>query len=482
MNKAKTSLSTPDSSMTNITYPRSVAPEAVFTQETFDCLTSSLFSWRQGPGQIGALHLHACWGETSVLTRRYQGQSIYLYYMLMSGVLRLYEATQLPRWSRLARDIVANLLDLQAPNGGFIHGAAEAEPAYVPEITCPIHQFLPIHVLMDYYAWPHAEDSTKREIRDAIDRHWQWSQKTLWRSGNAWIRPLDFAGWCGVTNQDLVAIASLARYAHLFGDSSRFDQFGAPSLEVYLSPRYWHRKMGLMERGDSENFVERSTYYEWILGMLEKIGSYTQDHRIDELVENISIHLLDAAYQHEDGHVHLSWGAQTHLLAKSSVAGWTRAPLTLVGYPWLLSHLRAFAGQREEKRMMHVVSQIESTLASYVFSDGTIPGAIAAKDPIFSIVTSPSSGSLGLWLFLINRLGTKLQDPKPVTVPRIQRSRGDLRWSSSPRLWRIDRAGRQLFAGLKRNPGAVAIGPDEQIAGADIGELDHPEVIEQVLY
>ncbi len=75
----------------------------------------------------------------------------------MAGVLHMYEHTKSPRWGRMARDIDATLLYVQAPNGGLIHAAAEAEPAYVPEITCPILQFLPIHVLLDYYTWPRGD-------------------------------------------------------------------------------------------------------------------------------------------------------------------------------------------------------------------------------------------------------------------------------------------------------------------------------------
>ncbi len=461
-------------------YPKETNPDAVFTQETLDRLTTSLMSWQQGPGNFGGLHLHACWGETSVLTRRYHGQTIFTSKMLLEGAMRLFETTDHPRWKRLAEEIVSNILFLQARNGGFIHAAAEAEPTYVPEITCPIHQFMPIVALLEYAAWANADADLQAQIRPAIDRHWEWSLKQLWRSGNALQhRPLGFPGWCGVTNQDLVAIASLAMYAQVYGDSRRFVEFGAPSLEVYLGPDYYHPQIGLMERGDNENFVERTAYYEWILSMLETIRVCTGDDRLFEVTDNIGSHLFEAPFTWKDGLLHLSWGAQTLPDDKSSVPAWIRTPITLTAYPALISHLHRFLSRHPDRTRAAQVSELEGTLASYVFADGTIPGALGAKEPLFSIVTSPVS-SLGLWLFLVERLGDKLRSPAYAPTGCIHRTNGNLVWKSNEHLWSIEKDGQRRFAGLKLNPGAVAIGPDETIAGADFKELEHCDVRESI--
>ena len=63
--------------MIKLTLPRKeVDPEDVWTQETFNRAHAQLMSWQQGPGAFGDLHLHACWGESSVLSRRYHGQTV----------------------------------------------------------------------------------------------------------------------------------------------------------------------------------------------------------------------------------------------------------------------------------------------------------------------------------------------------------------------------------------------------------------------
>lgn len=463
-------------------YPKETNPNDVFTQDTLDRLTTSLLSWQQGPGNFGGLHLHACWGETSVLTRRYQGQTTYTSKLLLEGAMRLFEATRDPRWKRLAQEIIANLLFLQARNGGFIHAASEAEPAYVPEITCPIHQFLPIVALLEYAAWPHADADLQPQIRPAIDRHWEWSLKQLWRSGNAMQRrPLGFPGWCGVTNQDLVAIASLAMYAQVYGDSSRFVEFGKPSLEVYLGPKYYHPQIGLMERGDSVNFVERTPYYDWILAMLEKIRVCTGDDRLWEVTDNIGCHLFDALFTGNDGQLHLSWGAQTSPDDRTSVPAWIKAPITLGAYPTLIRLMRRYLARHPDRMRAAQVAELERTVACYVFADGTLPGALGAKDPLFSIVTSPASGSIGLWLFLLERLGDKVRSPAHAPSGCIHRTNGVLTWKSNDRMWAIEQAGQRMFAGLKLNPGAIAIGPQETIAGADFQELERCDIRETIV-
>ena len=460
-------------------YPRRVDPNTVFTQETLDRLTTSIMFWQQGPGNLGALHLHACWGVTSVLTRRYHGQSISMGRSLLHGAMRLFEATGNLRWKRMADDVITNILFLQAPNGGFIHAVAELEPAYVPEETCTIHQFLPILTLLEYAAWAHGDHDLQARIRPAIDRHWEWSLGYLWRSGNAWQHPpLEFPGWCGVTNQDLVAITSLVLYAQLYGDASRFVEFGEPTLEVYLGPDYYFPAIGLMERGDGENFVERTGYYSVVLSTLETIRAYTGREQLQEVIDNIAGHVFDAIFTWEDGQSHLSWGAETWPDDKTSVRRWLRTPITLNGYPETLKDMQRFLARHPDETGAAQVAQLERTLASYVFADGTIPGALGATDPIFSIVTSPVSGALAMWLFLIDRLGEELRSPAHAPTGCIHRVKDGLKWKSNERMWAIEKDGHRLFAGLKLNPGAVVIGPDETIAGGDLAELDRCDVLE----
>jgi hypothetical protein len=49
-------------------------------------------------------------------------------------------------------------------------------------------------------------------------------------------------------------------------------------------------------------------------------------------------------------------------------------------------------------------------------------------------------------------------------------------------MWSIERDKVRAFAGLKDNPSGIAIGPDEEIAGADFSKLTtaKPEVVEEL--
>ncbi len=472
-------------------YPRDVKPEEVFTQETLDRLTTSLFTWQQGPGHLGGLHLHSCWGTTSVLTRRYHGQSLYMAMGLLEGARRLFAATGGLRWKRLADDVVSNILFMQARNGGFIHAVGESEPAYWPEVTCTVHQFLPIITLLEYAEWEHADPTLKALIRPAIDRHWEWSLGLLWRSGCPPYLPppLEFPGWCGVANQDLTAITSLALYGKVYGDWGRFEEYGQPSLEVYTSPRYYFPQIGLLARVAAKDYVEIEpiVYHAEILAMLARLRACAGEPRLLEMMDNISRRLFDALFVWEDGHLHLSWRAKVSLDDKSCVQEWLRTPLTLEGYPILLTYLRRYlAGSPEETKAAQLAA-LERTLASYVFADGTIPIALGAKDPIFSIVTSPASGSLNLWTFLLERLGDKICDPAYRPTACLQRHRGNLTWKSNERMWAIEQDGRRRFAGLKAEVGAFVVGPEETVVTSwgpkvDFGELNRADITETVAF
>ena len=283
-----------------------------------------------------------------------------------------------------------------------------------------------------------------------------------------------------MTNQDLVAIAALALYAQLYGDASRFMAYGQPSLDIYLGPKYYYSAIGLTERGDSENFVECTAYYEVILRMLEHIRVYTGDDRLLEMADTITVHLFDALFTWEDGLLHLSWGAKTFSADKSALQGWNRTPITLSAYPGLIGHLWRYLARHPDESRAAQVRALERTLAAYVFADGMIPAALGSEDPLFSIVTSPVSGSLGLWTFLIDRLGDTLCRPDHVPSGCIHRTNGRLTWKSNNRLWAIERDGKRLFTGLKPNPGSIAIGPDETIARTDLAELDGCDTMETV--
>jgi len=459
-----------------LTYPRlEVSPEEVFTQETFEKLTAYLFSWQQAPGALGGLHLHPCWSETSSLTRRYHGQTACFSSFLIDGVLRLHEVTKDRRWEKMAHQIAENLLFLQAPEGGFIHASAEFEPTYTCQETCPIHQFLPIQALLRYAEWDGARTELREEVRQAIDRHWHWFQGEWWMRGNGWQHPLPLPGWCGVTNQDLVVVAALAWYGRVFGDNSRYDQYGKPVLDAYLSPAYYHETLGLFERGDKPNFVERTNYYDLILDAMEIIHACTGDERLPHVMENVILAFEGATFQTPDELVHLAWGAETDPVDKTRICGWIREQIVMAAYPSHLVHLRRFLQRNDSAVIQSLTDGLEKTLAAYTYVDGTIPGSLG-KAPLLSIV--PGSDVLRFWVFLIHYLGKSVKSPtRKESVPVIRRA-GSLEWATNQRLWRICDGGIRQFGGLKNNPGAISVGPEEALPGADFSTLQHAEYLE----
>ena len=468
-----------------INYPRKgLTYKDVINQETFDQLTARIFEWQQGPGNFGGLILHACWGETSVLARRYQGHYTSLYYQLMRGSIQLFKRTANPRWKRLANDIASNLLFLQCDDGGFRHACAEFEPGYNSGKTCPIHQGMPILALLDYAAWEHADPVLRDMIRPAIDRHWEWFNKKFWLIGNGGQRTIRTgAGWCGVTNQDLVIVAALSSYGRIYGDFSRFNEWGKKALDAYLSPHYYFESIGLFERGDSKdfNFVERTPYYGIILLMLERIindlGSM-EDKRLQPVIDNVTTHLFDAAFIAPDGLTHLAWGAKTDPTDKSKVLEWIKSPVTFGEYIRLIPFMEKLLEHHPDKEKQALLDALKNTFAAYVFSDGGFPAALWPADPIITIVTATMGGFVNFWTMLIDLLGDDLRDPAPVPVLCYHRSLGEYKWKSRGSLWAIEKDGVRVFGGYKPLSHGVTHGPDEKPAFGDYSELDNCDIHE----
>lgn len=134
------------------------------------------------------------------------------------------------------------------------------------------------------------------QIHLAFERWWRWIERHWWKRGNAWKKPLEEPGFCGVTNQDLVIVACLAKQAQTNGDWTRYDQFGSPVLDACLSPACYHSETGLFERGDRSNFAERSSYYGIIVPMLKIIHTLTRDGRLPPVIDNVVNGLFRATY------------------------------------------------------------------------------------------------------------------------------------------------------------------------------------------
>ena len=110
--------------MKEITYPiRSRTLKDIATQKNLDNLIAQIENWQQGVGNYGLLNLHSCWGKTSVLDKRYQGQTVSNYQGLAAVFKRLYETTKNPKWWHKTNDVIRNVLYLQQPDGGFRHAS-----------------------------------------------------------------------------------------------------------------------------------------------------------------------------------------------------------------------------------------------------------------------------------------------------------------------------------------------------------------------
>ncbi|MBC2604424.1 hypothetical protein [Puniceicoccus vermicola] len=462
---------------THIQYPRPEATaQSVFTQEMVDMATAHILSWRQAVGNFGTLLLHACWGESSSLQRRYHGQTAPGTYPRFQGMRALFDYTGDETWRWQADDIIANILFLQEPGGGFRHAANEGEPIYSSDPTCPIHQGLPLLTLVEYLDWSGALEERKPAVAEAIEKNLGFLARDWWKKGNVWSGPLPDAGFCGVTNQDLVVVAAMARHAQITGEDHFYKTYGKPTLDFFLSPRFYHENIGLFERGDKPNFTERTGYHDLVIRMLEITHHATGDERLPAVLDNVCNHLFDAVFTDSEGWTYFGWGAETDPDDKSYVKSWTRNPQVMTETPKLLLCLKDHLRRNPNPDQQKTFDKIEQTMAAYVFSDGSIPLTLNGDDDLFKVTSTP----LQIWSYAIQYLGKKLKSPKRTQIPCIHRSTGRVSWRCNQDLWTIEVDGVRQFGGLKSNPSAVVIGPEETLAGADFDRLAEPSVIEKI--
>lgn len=467
--------------MQEIHYPRKgLKLSDVYTQETLDKLLSQIDLWMQGPGVVGGLLLHGCWGKTSVLDKRYQGETVSQYHEFLTAAMNLYEKTGNLKWKHRADNFVSNILFLQEPDGGFRHASAEFEPTFVSGSSCPIHQCRPILALLKYASWEHADLMLLPMIRPAIDRHWEWFQKVFWKIGNGGHRPFPYeAGWCGVTNQDLVVIASLSEYGRVYGDWSRFEAYGKPALDVYLSDAYYYKEMGLFERGDGNNFVERTPYYNIILLMLTVIYNNTKDSRIPDVIDNVVSHLFDAAYIAPDGMTHLAWGAVTDPQDKSKVLDWKKTPVTFGGYSELIQNMQHYLSKHPNEEKQNILDALTETFCGYIFADGTFPTTLWPENPILSLAFTVHDSYL---LPLIEYLGDSIRDSKPVDEICIHRKLGNFSWKQRGKLWEIDKDDVRVYGGYTPYVAGITHGPEEPAFCGSYDDLNDCDVLEIIDY
>ena len=332
---------------------------------------------------------------------------------------------------------------------------------------------MPLRGLLAYYTWPHCDPNLKAPLKEAVDRHLGWFLERFWRRGNAYKKPLPHAGWCGVTNQDLVVVNNLAAYGALFGDWSHYETYGKPALDVYLSDLYYYPEIGKFERGDAANFVERTPYYHIILEMLGSIYAHTEDGRVPAIIKNIGEALFEAAFTAADGNTYLAYGMETDPDDKTMRGEWIQRPC--YASPTLLAEMQRHLHTYPDPQRQRTYDALEKTFCRYVYADGTIPNALGTEDPLFVAVSQNN------WLdLLLSRLDEKtIKNIAPESPLRLERHCDNLVYQSNPAAWRILRDGKVQYTGVKLDSGAIAIG-DEPFARATDLDFSDPDVIEYV--
>lgn len=420
-----------------ICYPSYRSSEEAFGPQTLALMSAQVLSWRQGPGVIGGLHLHECWEDDSVLSRGYHGSTAFTTAIFLDTALLLAQNTGDVLWTHLADNLAAQLLWQQAPEGGFFFAAAEFEPAYSPVQSCPIHQMKPLLALLHYYEAKPSGTPVRSLLKNVAERHVEWFTRYWWRRGSVWSGPLEFPGWCGVTNQDLVVIAALARYGQVFGDWEPFEKYGLSALETYLGPRYFDVKTGLFWRGDSAFLTERCNYMVIILAQLRQIEALCGDKRLPPIIERVEDVLAQAAFCDAQGNTCLSWGADDKETARLGRLTWDKAKTQLgFGFIHALRH------------HPEIANAIEQTLAGLVFADGTFAGLPSARSPLFAVV--PSAWAMAdFWRFLAKRNPQGVGFGDLPSVPSVIRRYAATSFSSWGTGWVIREQGEVRFRGVK---------------------------------
>jgi len=471
-----------------ITYPRKdVKPEDVFNQKTLEKSINYIFSWQQAAGAFGDLTTFSTWGDDGVIGRRYHGQFTSHSSRILQIMLSMYDETGDKIWKRRAEDIVSNMMYLQAKSGGFIQASAENGPSYSEETTCVIHQNLIIQGLLKYAGKEYANPDLKDEIHKVIDKHWIWFIKKFNQRGTPGGRKVEGWPWrCfdGVTNQDLNAIHALALYGKVYGDMSRYEEFGKPVLDVLLSDRYYYKGLGLFERGDNTSWKRPETthYYYYVFGELKAIYEITNDQRIPEVLEDVCKQLFRATYVGEDGLRYFAYLA--NIIKENNtvkVIGYDKYPIDMGDHFALMKALDWYLEQHPDSEKQKIRDEIYQTAAAYVFANGTISRNLNPKKDILALTPD----LYRLPMFLLSKLKGKIHTFEVYDTPAIQRKYKDFIWYEKGQFYWVDKAEKRVFAGFKSESRSIVIGTDEKLPAVEFEKAktysENEEVIIEVL-
>jgi hypothetical protein len=358
---------------------------------------------------------------------------------------------------------------LQAKSGGFYHGSAENEPSYYEGKTCAIHQNMIILGLLEYTGKSYAEPELKAEIKTVIDRHWAWFNRHFFKRGTRGVTDKEgwpWPCWSGVTNQDLVVIEALALYGRVFGDMSRYEEFGRPALDVLLSDRYYYKGLGLFQRGDQPDwmFPERTPYYHLVWDTFKRIHEITGDERLPPILEDVCEQLFRATYVAEDGLRYFSHGVNVEKDGDSiKVVSYNKYPTTPGKGLVFLDFFDWYLERHPDPEKQKIRDEVLQTAAAYVLVNGTLSKAFNPDNDVFALapdlMTVPN--------FLVRHLKGNVSNFEIGEIPAVQRKINDLAWYEKGRFYAVEKAGERTFAGFKLEQRAIVHGPEETLPAVD---------------
>ena len=391
--------------------------------------------WKQGPGKFGGLYLHSCWGEIGVLERRYQGVTVSNYYWLIPAFLDLHRKTGDEGFLREALAMAALLERLQMPDGCFDHSVYEFEPGRGAVISNALADL----GLLDMAEY--TEDKRLREhIMGIVRRNLDWFGSFWWQRGNAWKKGVDYPAWCAVTNQDLSVAYAMLKYGQLSGDMGYFDRYGRPAIRWIMENAY-HPDLGMFDRGDAPDFLERVGYCGIIGWLLLKLNLHLKEERITDAV----LRNFDAILEHSwrDGTGCLRLPGAFDLKGKAEAN-----PSDVLG---LVHFIRAFdllAGQYGIGKYEEVREELLRTMMFHQSEFGGIRSDAGRGD----IIDLVPFGFDALSLFVSLWQGSVLPE---VTRPALNLviSGGHL-WAEDGKSWLIRDEGR-MYSGVKSVPDGI---------------------------
>ncbi len=395
-------------------------------------LLAWIMEWQQGPGKFGGLYLHPCWGEIGVLERHYQGVTVSNYHSLIPAFLNLYRKTSDGEFLQEVLAMVGLLEQLQLPDGCFDHSVHEGEPGRGTVICNALADLGLLH-MVEYTE----NKELKERILGIVRRNLEWFGSFWWQRGNAWKKEVDYPAWCAVTNQDLSVAYAMLKYGQLSGDMDYFDLYGKPAT-LWILENAYHPDIGMFDRGDAPDFLERVGYCGIIDLLLLKLNKHLKEEGITEAVLHNLDGILECSWRDEYGCLRLpgAFGLDGRVETK---------PSDVLGLVNFIGAFDTLAGRYGIQKYEGVREELLHTMMSYQSEFGEIRGDAKRKDIIDLVPLPGNFGALSLFASLW----------QGSSFPEVERPDLNLvispehLWVEDRKSWLIRDRGR-IYSGVKR--------------------------------